>query len=233
MSNQPIAAASPPSDRTRIKRYHWLAKYDRRTIEDIVDAGFVCQVGYVIDGMPFVTPTNHWRIGDHVYWHGSAASRMLRAQSEGIPVCFTVTHFDGVIIARSAFNHNVRYRSVMAFGNAELCDEQTKRAALQTFTDRMAPGLWDYGRQPTEQEWKGTKVLRLRLDEVSAKVQDGPPDDSEEDCASDRWAGVIPVKMVTLSAVPDPKLRAGIAMPEFIQNFGLPDCRISEKQAGT
>lgn len=233
MSNQPTQTteAGPPSEKTRVKRYHWFAKYDRKTVDDILDAGFVCQVGYIIEGMPFVTPTNHWRIGDYVYWHGSAASRMLRAQAEGIPVCFTVTHLDGVVFGRAAFNHNVNYRSVIAFGDAELCDDETKRSALQTFTDRLAPGLWEYARKPTEQEWKATKVMRLRLDEASAKVHDGPPVDEEEDYASDRWAGVIPVKMVTLPVVPDPKLREGIPMPDFVKNFFLPEDRAAGSEA--
>ena len=142
----------PPSDRARLRRYHWLAHYERETINAIIDAGIVCQVGYVIDGMPYVTPTCHWRIDDHVYWHGSSASRMLKAQQKGIPVCFTVTHLDGVVFSRAAFNHNILYRSVMAFGEAELVDEETKRAVLQVFVDRLAPGLWDYARPPAEQE---------------------------------------------------------------------------------
>ncbi|MBF1165749.1 MAG: pyridoxamine 5'-phosphate oxidase family protein [Dechloromonas agitata] len=225
MSDQSTTEASPPSEKTRVKRYHWFAKYDKKTVHDIIDAGLICQVGYVIDGMPYVTPTNHWRIGDYVYWHGSSASRMLRAQSAGIPVCFTVTHLDGVVFSRAAFNHNVNYRSVIAFGNAELCDEETKRSALQTFTDRLAQGLWEHARKPTEQEWKATKVMRLRLEEVSAKVHEGPPVDDEEDYARESWAGVIPVRMVTLPVEPDPKLREGIPMPDFVKNFLLPNDR--------
>lgn len=223
--------AAPPSEKTRVKRYHWFAKYDKQVVYDILDAGFVCQVGYIIDGMPYVTPTNHWRIGEYVYWHGSSASRMLRAQSEGIPVCFTVTHLDGIVLSRAAFNHNVNYRSVMAFGDAELCDEDTKREVLQTFTNRLAPGLWDYARKPTELEWKATKVLRMHLEEVSAKIHDGPPVDDEADYESDCWAGVIPVKMVTMPVVPDPKLRAGIPMPDFARNFRLPDTWAPEEHS--
>src|SRR5262249_5736428 len=119
----PPNAVEAPSERTRLKRYNWLAKYDRDTIDAIIDGGIVCQVGYVIDGTPYVTPTNYWRIDDHVYWHGSSASRMLNAQQRGIPVCFTVTHLDGIVFSRAAFNHNVNFRSVMAFGLAEFCEE--------------------------------------------------------------------------------------------------------------
>jgi nitroimidazol reductase NimA-like FMN-containing flavoprotein (pyridoxamine 5'-phosphate oxidase superfamily) len=210
---------SPPSERARLRRYNWLAKYDRDTINAIIDAGMVCQVAYVIDGLPYVTPTNHWRIDDYVYWHGSSASRMLTTQQKGVPVCFSVTHMDGVVISRAAFNHNVNFRSVMAFGNAELCDEELKRFALPTFVDRVASGLWDHARKPTEQEWKATKVIRLKLDEVSGKVRTGAPIDDEEDYLSDCWAGVIPLKLIQFPPEPDPKLRDGIEMPEFVKRF--------------
>jgi hypothetical protein len=145
-----------------------LGDYEKNTINSIIDSALVCQVGYVIDGAPYVTPTNHWRIDDYVYWHGSSASRMLKAQSKGIPVCFTVTHLDGIVFARAAFNHNVNFRSVMAFGNAEFVEEEDKRRSLEVFTDRVA-------RQPTEKEWKATRIIRMRLDEASAKLRSGPP----------------------------------------------------------
>jgi nitroimidazol reductase NimA-like FMN-containing flavoprotein (pyridoxamine 5'-phosphate oxidase superfamily) len=210
---------SPMSDKVRLKRYNWLARYDRDSINAIIDAGIVCQVGYVIDGMPYVTPTNHWRIDDYVYWHGSSASRMLKTQQAGIPVCFTVTHLDGIVFSRAAFNHNVKFRSVMAFGSAELCEEQVKRDALRTFTDRLAPGIWDYARPPSDQEWKASKVIRMRLDEVSAKVADGLPDEEADDYASDRWAGYVPLRLQQLAPIADPKLRDGIEIPDFVRNF--------------
>ncbi|MBI5132643.1 MAG: pyridoxamine 5'-phosphate oxidase family protein [Rhodopseudomonas palustris] len=211
--------AEPPTERTRLKRYHWLGKYDRETIDAIIDASIVCQVGYVINSEPYVTPTNHWRIDDYVYWHGSSASRMLKEQQRGIPVCFTVTHVDGIVFSRAAFNHNVQFRSVMAFGKAELCDEEVKRKALEVFVDRLAPGLWDYARKPTEQEWKATKVIRMKLDEVSAKVNDGLPDEEPEDLATNLWAGSVPLRLAQLEPVPDPKLRPGIEMPAFVKNY--------------
>jgi nitroimidazol reductase NimA-like FMN-containing flavoprotein (pyridoxamine 5'-phosphate oxidase superfamily) len=213
------AQGGAPSDRTRLKRYNWLARYDRETVNAIIDAGIVCQVGYVIDGNPYVTPTNHWRIDDYVYWHGSSASRMLKTQQSGIPVCFTVTHLDGIVFSRAAFNHNVKFRSVMAFGEAELCDETVKRWALQTFTDRLAPGLWDYARPPTEQEWKASKVIRMRLDEVSAKVADGLPDEEPEDILSDRWAGSVALRITQSPPEPAPKLQEGVEIPDFIKHF--------------
>ena len=218
-SNDAAKTEEAPSERTRLKRYHWLAKYDRDTINAIIDAGIVCQIGYIIDGMPYVTPTNHWRIDDYVYWHGSSASRMLKAQEKGIPVCFTVTHLDGIVFSRAAFNHNVNFRSVVAFGEAEFCDDAVKRHALETFTDRLAPGLWDYARKPVEKEWKATKLIRMKLDEVSAKISDGLPDEEPEDLASDRWAGSVGLQLVQLPPVVDPKLKKGIEMPGFVKTF--------------
>jgi nitroimidazol reductase NimA-like FMN-containing flavoprotein (pyridoxamine 5'-phosphate oxidase superfamily) len=215
----PPKTVDAPSEKTRLKRYNWLAKYDRDTIDAIIDAGIVCQVGYVIDGMPYVTPTNHWRMDDYVYWHGSSASRMLKTQQTGIPVCFTVTHLDGIVFSRAAFNHNVNFRSVMAFGQAEFCEEETKRKALQVFVDRLAPGMWEYARKPTDQEWKATKVIRMKLDEVSAKVSDGLPDEDAEDLASNLWAGSVGLRLVQQNPVPDPKLREGIEIPAFVKNF--------------
>lgn len=209
----------PTSDRTRLRRYHWLAKYDRDTINNIIDAGIICQVGYVFDGAPYVTPTSHWRIDDHVYWHGSSASRMLKAQEKGIPVCFSVTHVDGIVFARAAVNHNVLYRSVMAFGEAAVTSEEEKRHVLSVFTDRLAPGLWDYARLPSEQEWKATKVVKLKLDEVAAKVNDALPGDEEADLDSDRWAGMVSLELKQMPPIADPRLQAGIEMPEFVRDF--------------
>jgi uncharacterized protein len=215
----PPEKTDAPSERTRLKRYNWLAKYDRNTINAIIDAGIVCQVGYVIDTLPYVTPTNHWRIDDYVYWHGSSASRMLKTQEKGIPVCFTVTHLDGIVFSRAAFNHNINFRSVMAFGNAEVCSEEVKRKVLPVFVDRLAPGLWEYARKPTDQEWKATKVIRMKLDEVSAKVSDGLPDEDADDLASDLWAGSVGLNLAQNAPVPDPKLREGISVPAFVKNF--------------
>jgi uncharacterized protein len=217
--NEPTNEAKAPSDRTVIRRYGWLAKYDRETIYSILDAAMMCHIGYVIDGQPYVTPTNFWRIDNHVYWHGSAASRMLRGQEKGIPICFSVTLLDGVVIARAAFNHNVNFRSIMAFGMAELLGEEEKRAALKGFCDHLMLGLWEHARQPNEKEWRVTHVLRMNLDEVSAKVRTGPPIDDDEDYALGSWAGVIPFHTVTRAVEPDPRLRAGIETPAFVTNF--------------
>ncbi|SOC09011.1 pyridoxamine 5'-phosphate oxidase family protein [Rhodobacter maris] len=210
-----------PSERTRLKRYHWLAAYDRATIDAIIDAALVCHVGYVHEGTPIVTPTCHWRLDDYIYWHGSSASRMLRNQATGVPVCVSITHLDGVAFSRAAFDHNILYRSVMAFGKTELVEGAEKEAALAAFVNRLAPGLWDYARPPTEQEWKASKVIRMKLDEVSAKVAAGLPEEDEADMALDLWAGHVPVRMVTGDPVPDPKLREGIEMPDFVRDFRI------------
>ncbi len=209
----------PPSDRTRLRRYNWLAKYDRDTINEIIDGGIICQIAYVFEGAPYVTPTSHWRIGDHVYWHGSAASRMLKAQQEAIPVCFSVTHLDGVVFARAAMNHNVLFRSVMAFGNASLTTEEEKREVLSVFTDRLAPGLWNYARKPSEQEWKATKVIKLKLDEVAAKANDALPGDEKEDLESDLWSGMVSLNLAQGHPIADPRLSAAVPMPEFVRQF--------------
>lgn len=219
MSGSENQVVTAPSDRTRLRRYHWLAKYDRETINDIIDSSFVCNVGYVIDGQPYVTPTNHWRIDDHVYWHGSSASRMLKAQSTGIPVCFTVTHLDGIVFARAAFNHNINFRSVMALGNAEFIDNDEKMSVLEVFTNRIADGLWEHARKPTEKEWKATRVIRLKLDEVSAKVRTGAPIDDDEDYDLPCWAGHIPLKLVAMEPESDPKLAPGTPVPDFIKQW--------------
>jgi len=213
------ASHAPDSDRTRLRRYHWLAKYDRDAINAIIDAGIICQVAYVFDEAPYVTPTSHWRIDDHVYWHGSSASRMLKTQEKRIPVCFSVTHLDGIVFARAAMNHNVLYRSVMAFGDASLTSEEEKRHVLSVFTDQLAPGLWNYARPPSEQEWKATKVIKLRLDEVAAKVNDALPGDEDSDLATDRWAGMVSLELAQKPPVADPRLTAGIPMPEFVKKF--------------
>lgn len=144
---------------------------------------------------------------------------MLKAEEKGIPVCFSVTHIDGIVFARAAINHNVLYRSVMAFGDACVTSEEEKRHVLSVFTDRLALGLWDYGRRPSEQEWKATKVIKLKLGEVAAKVNDALPGDEEQDLGSDRWAGMVALELAQKPPVADPRLSAGIAMPEFVNTF--------------
>ena len=173
-----------------------------------------------MDGQPFVIPTLHARIGDHVYVHGSAASRTLRALAEGIPACLTVTLMDGIVLARSIFNHSVNYRSVVVLGQAvPVTEKDEKVAALTAFSDRILPGRWDEVRPPTAKELKATSILRLPLDEASAKVRSGPPGDDEPDYALPVWAGVIPTALVQGTPVADPKLAFDLPAPRWA---GLP-----------
>jgi uncharacterized protein len=208
-----------PSELTRVRRMHKRAHYDEATIHPILDAQPMCTVGYVFNGQPVVTPTLQWREGNHIYWHGSSASRMLE-NCEEAKVCVNVTIFDGFVMARSAFNHSCNYRSVMAFGTAfKVKEAAEKEARLKTFVEAVWPGRWDMLRAVTAKEVKATTVLGLELDEVSAKVRSGPPGDDEEDYALPIWAGVIPLQTVTGQVVPCPRLMPGVAMPEHIRDF--------------
>jgi nitroimidazol reductase NimA-like FMN-containing flavoprotein (pyridoxamine 5'-phosphate oxidase superfamily) len=180
----------------------------------VLDASLFCHIGYVIDGQPYVTPTGYWRVGDHLYWHGSSASRMLRTQSAGIPVCLTVMIVDGLVLARSGFHHSVNYRSVMAFGQArKIEDIDQKRAALDSYVDRFLPHRNRELRPISAQELKATTVLGMTIEEASAKTRSGPPKDDEPDYDLPVWAGVVPVRQVFGDPVPDPRLRADTELP--------------------
>jgi len=211
-----------PTDRTKLKRIRERAHYDRETIYDILDAGLLCHVGYTIDDQPYVTPTCHWREGNAVYWHGSSASKALKAQRQGIPVCVTVSHMDGLVMARSGLHHSINYRSVMLFGTAHLVEgRDAKEASLKAFMDRIAPGRWEDCKPVTGQEIKGTMILGLEIDEVVAKVRTGPPADDEEDYALDIWAGVVPITTRIGKPVPDPRLKAGIEVPAYLKKIKI------------
>ena len=184
-----------PPDRIRVKREPQRAAYDRETIEAILDEGVLCHIGFEIAGQPYVIPTLHARVGDKLYVHGSAASRMLKHAASGAPVCVTVTLVDGLVLARSVFNHSVNYRSAVVFGTATLVEGPEKRDALRALTEQLAPGRWDEARQPSEQELKATWILSLPLDEASAKVRVGGPEDEPEDLELPVWAGVVPVHL--------------------------------------
>jgi uncharacterized protein len=167
--------------------------YDRPTIDAILDEGLICHVGFEVDGQPYVIPTLHARVGDRLYLHGSSASRMLRQAASGARMCATVTLFDGLVLARSVFNHSVNYRSVVVFGTATLVEEDEKLHAIHALAEQLAPGRWDEARQPSQQELKATSIVSLPLDEASAKVRTGREDDDEEDLDLPVWAGVVPV----------------------------------------
>jgi hypothetical protein len=200
---------------------HDRARYDRETIDAVLDAALVAHLGFVHDGQPFVIPTLHARVGDRVYVHGSAAARSLRALQGGIPACLTVTLLDGVVLARSVFEHSMNYRSVVVLGTATpVRGADEKRAALEALTERLLPGRWADARPPTSGELKATSVLWLPLDEASAKVRDGGPDDDDtEDAELDVWAGHIPLVVRALPPVPSPSLREGIPVPRYARRY--------------
>jgi len=209
-----------PTRRSRLKRLADRGRYDFETIASILDAGFLCYLGYIIDGQPYVTPTAYWRAGEHVYWHGSSASRMLRTLETGVDVCMTVAHVDGLVLARSAFHHSINYRSVMLFGKAEkLEDEGAKAKALEDFVERLFPGRWAELRPVTDQELKATTVLRMPIVEGSAKIRTGPPKDDEEDYLWPVWAGVLPVRAVHGAPIPDERLPGTAREPEYLVNL--------------
>lgn len=208
-----------PSRRTRVRRYAWLADYDRKTVESILDATPLAHVGCTFDGVPFVTPTFFWREGDRVYWHGSAAGRMFKVL-ESQDVCFTVSMLDGLVLARSAYNFNCNYRSVMIVGRAELIrDDATKAEKLRNFVNGLVPGQWERLRPPTDKEIAVTAVASLSIAEASCKVRVGPPIDDEEDYAHPVWAGVIPIRTQVLPPEPDPKNLPGVTMPDEVLSF--------------
>jgi uncharacterized protein len=212
--------AYPKTPRTRLRRMPKRAVYDRERVHAVLDAGFVCHVGYVIDGQPYVTPTSYWRRDDVLYWHGSSASRMLRHLKGGVPVCVTVTHVDGLVLARSGFHHSVNYRAVMALGTARpVEDAKEKLAALEDFTERLLPGRWPELRPPTAQEIKATTVLWMPLEEVSAKIRTGPPVDDEEDYALPIWAGVVPIHTTIGAPLPDPRNLEGLVPPAYLERL--------------
>ncbi len=210
----------PPTDtptaRTRVVREPDRGVYDRDTVYRILDEGFICHVGFEVEGQPFVIPTSYGRSGDDLYIHGSAASRMLRNLDKGIPVCITVTLLDGLVLARSIFNHSMNYRSVVVLGTATVVqDPEEKLKALRTLSEHILPGRWAESRQPNERELKATFALRVPISEFSAKVRQGPPIDDEEDYDFQAWAGVIPLETVALPSIPDARCRPDIPVPAY------------------
>jgi len=194
-----------PTPRSRVKRHPERALYDRETVFAILDAALMCHIGYVIDGQPYVTPTLFWREGERLYWHGSSASRMLRTLAQGIPVCLTVAHVDGLILARCAFRHSLNYRAAMVFGTAHIVDDPAKKeAGLNAFIERIYPGRTGIMRAILPQELKATLLIGMTIDDASAKIRSGGPLDLEQDYAADCWAGTVPVAQVTGAPIPDP-----------------------------
>ncbi len=208
----------PVSERSRVRRLHKRGSHERVQVHAVLDAAPLCHVGYVIDGQPYVTPTIHWREGDRVYWHGSAASRFLR-KVIGERVCLTASLMDGYVLARSAFNHSVNYRSAMVFGRAQILDDPEATAeAMRRFTDGLFPGRWETLRPMTAPELKGTRVLYFDIEEASVKTRAAPPgDDDEADYPV--WAGVLPMEARLLQPVPAPDMPGGIDLPDGLQSL--------------
>jgi nitroimidazol reductase NimA-like FMN-containing flavoprotein (pyridoxamine 5'-phosphate oxidase superfamily) len=209
-----------PTERTRVVREPHRGSFDRETIYKILDEGFVCHVGFTVESQPYVIPTMFARVDDAIYFHGSAASRTLRGVSGGLPVCVTVTLVDGLVLARSVFNHSMNYRSVVALGNALLVDaREEKLAALRAFTEKILPGRWADARQPSEKELKATSILRLPLLEVSAKMRTGDVQDDEPDYVLPVWAGVLPLRLTASEPARDARCDATLPVPTSVTNF--------------
>ncbi|WP_055479603.1 pyridoxamine 5'-phosphate oxidase family protein [Sphaerimonospora mesophila] len=206
--------------RTTLKRAKDRARTDRADLYAVLDAGLVCHLGVVAGGQPMVIPTGYGRRDDTLYLHGSTGATSLRAALDG-PVCVTVTHLDGIVLARSAFHHSANYRSAMIYGTARPVEDFDERLeALRVITEQLAPGRWEAVRPPTRKEIAATAVLALPLDEASVKVRQGPPIDDEEDYDLPVWAGVLPLTVGWGAPVPDPRLAAGIAVPAHVSDRG-------------
>ncbi|MBY6057609.1 pyridoxamine 5'-phosphate oxidase family protein [Leisingera daeponensis] len=218
---QPEDPAALKSGRSRLRRAHERGHYDRESLYQVLDAMPLAHIGYQIGGATSVLPTLQWREGDHVYWHGSAASRAIRAMA-GAEVCLTVTCMDGYVLARSAFHHSVNFRSAMLFGVAEkVAGNDAKAASLKAMVDHVFPGRWDTLRPMNAQELKATAVLRMPIEEGAAKIRSGPPKDDEEDYSLPIWAGVVPMAMELKPPQPDPANLEGIVMPDHLSRIRI------------
>jgi len=213
------------TERTELHRVPDRGSHDWETINQILDAGFLACVGFCVGGQPFVIPTLYGRDGEKLYLHGSAASRMLRELETGIPACVTVTLVDGLVLSRSAFDHSMNYRSVVAFGTArKVADAGQKIRSLRVISEHLISGRWKDVRRPSEKELKATTVLEFSIEEASSKVRTGPPLDEESDYGLPVWAGILPLEVKSGQAIPDDKLIEGVAFPDYLRHF---DARLS------
>jgi nitroimidazol reductase NimA-like FMN-containing flavoprotein (pyridoxamine 5'-phosphate oxidase superfamily) len=211
------AAGSP---RVTVRRHPERGAYDRLTIDRILDEALICHVGFVADGQPYVIPTIHARVEDRLYVHGSTASRMLLNLGRGTPICVTATLLDGLVLARSAFNHSMNYRSAVVLGVArEVVEANEKTGALRAIVEHVSPGRWEQVRWPTPKELRATSVLALSLDEASAKVRTGPPRDDEEDLGWPVWAGELPLRLEPQPLRPDPALPRDVEIPSSLARY--------------
>lgn len=206
--------------RNRVVRRPHRGKYDKTTVYDILDSALVCHIAYVIDGQPYCTPTSFWREGDHLYWHGSSASRMIRSQGKGVPVCLTVTHVDAIVLARCGFNHSVNYRSVMAYGTAHLIDDADEKLKLMdSFLDRYFPGRAATMRPATTQETRATSFIGMAIDSASGKIRSEPVHDEEDDYATPAWTALLPVRTIFDAPEECPRQIPGLAKPEGMAGY--------------
>ncbi|MDR3515727.1 MAG: pyridoxamine 5'-phosphate oxidase family protein [Azospirillaceae bacterium] len=224
----------PKTPVNQVKRAPERGHYDRATIYAILDAALVCHIAYVIDGRPYCTPTAFWREGDHLYWHGSSASRMIRAQGQGLDVCLTVTHLDALVMARSGFHHSVNYRSVMAFGCAHVVEDTAEKLRLMDhFIDRLYPGRSSLIRPPNPPEIKGTTMIGMAIETASAKIRDKHVADDEEDYAAiAAWTALYPVTQIVGAASPCPRQGPGVTLPDDMADF-VPGARLDAVMAKT
>lgn len=209
------------TSRNQVKRIPKRGHYDRATIYAILDDACVGHVGFAMDGQPFVIPTIYGRDGDTIYLHGATTSRMLVALEQGVPVCVTVTHIDGLVLARSAFHHSMNYRSAVLFGTARLVAGDEKLKALEVISEQILPGRWDEVRGPNAKEMKATAVLAMEIDQASAKVRTGPPGDDKEDYDLPIWAGVLPIKQVYGDPVDDPLAKKPLEVSESVKKIAI------------
>lgn len=205
--------------KTKITRLPKRGVYDKEIIYAILDEALYCTLAYVRDGQPFQIPTGFCRIEDKLYMHGSVGSFYMRELADKkLPVCISVTHLDGLVLARSAFHHSVNYRSAVIFSEAEkVTDQDELYKALEVFTNKVQPGRWNDIRKPTSSEWKATMLLSFKIEEASAKVRTGPPLDDDEDYALDVWAGVVPIKLERQNPLPDESMKDGISLPPYLK----------------
>ncbi len=209
----------PRTQRSRLRRLPKRASYERERIHAVIDAALICHVGFIHEGEPAVVPTAIMRVEDAVYIHGSRVSRMMKALASGAPACISVTHLDGLVLARSGFHHSMNYRAVIVYARGEPVRGDTKHALLDRFVEALVPGRLQDIRPPTRKELNATAVIRFPLSEVSAKLRSGPPVDDEEDYALPIWAGELPLALVPGKPVPDPRLRSDVPVPAYIRRY--------------
>lgn len=212
-----------PSDRIRVRRVPKRGSYERQVIDEILAEGLICHVGFAVDGQPFVIPMSFAPFDGDLILHGSVVSRLMKTLGEGVPACVSVTHLDGVVLARSTFHHSMNYRSVVAFGTARLIEDETERAAaLEALVEHLVPGRSSDARGPNERENMATAVLRFEIEEASAKVRTGPPVDDDDDLDQPVWAGVVPLELKPGTPEAAPDLPADIAQPDYVTGYRRP-----------